>query len=151
VLLSQLLTDDRIRVPLSSRDKPSVLKELVDLLARQTGGDAADMLHAVREREATQSTGFGYGIAIPHGRTPTLPSLAMAAGRTAAPIDYGAVDGEPVRLLFLVVGPETAAGDQVRALARIARLLRRDQVRERLLAADSAEAFGRIVREVEAG
>lgn len=149
MLLSQLLTADRIRVPLDSRDKSGVLRELVDLLTRGAGGDPTDILHAVREREECQSTGFGYGIAIPHGRTPTLDALAIVAGRSAAPIDYGAVDGQPVQLLFLVAGPEAAAGDQVRALARIARLVRRDAVRDRLLKAETAADFARVVREAE--
>lgn len=149
MLLSQLLTADRIRVPLASRDKPSVLRELVELLSHTSGGDATDILHSVREREDCQSTGFGYGIAIPHGRTPTLPGLALVAGRAAEPIEYGAVDGAPVRLLFLVAGPESAAGDQVRALARIARLVRRDHVRERLLGAATPDDFAQIVREAE--
>jgi mannitol/fructose-specific phosphotransferase system IIA component (Ntr-type) len=149
VLLSQLLTADRIKVPLESRDKPSVLSELVDLLATTAGGNAGDILHAVHEREAAQSTGFGHGIAIPHGRTPSLQSLALVAGRTLAPIEYGAVDGQPVRLLFMVAGPEAAAGDQVRVLARIARLVRRDYLRERLLKAQNGEDFATIVREAE--
>jgi mannitol/fructose-specific phosphotransferase system IIA component (Ntr-type) len=149
VLLSQLLTPDRIRVPLVSRDKPSVLRELVDLLVTTSGGDAGDILHAVREREDYQSTGFGYGIAIPHGRTPTLPGIAIVAGRASEPIEYGAVDGAPVELLFLVAGPESAAGDQVRALARLARLARRDHVRERLLKAATPADFSQIVREAE--
>lgn len=149
VLLSQLLTADRIKVPLESRDKSSVLNELVDLLAARAGGNAGDILHAVHEREAAQSTGFGHGIAIPHGRTPSLTALVLVAGRTAVPIDYGAVDGQPVRLLFLVAGPEAAAGDQVRVLARIARLVRRDYLRERLLKAPNADEFAAIVREAE--
>lgn len=149
VLLSQLLTADRIKVPLDSRDKPSVLRELVDLLVARAGGDPGAILHAVHEREAAQSTGFGHGIAIPHGRTPSLNALAIVAGRAATPIEFHAVDGQPVRLLFLVAGPEAAAGDQVRVLARIARLLRRDYVRERLLKAGSAVDFAAIVKEVE--
>jgi mannitol/fructose-specific phosphotransferase system IIA component (Ntr-type) len=149
VLLSQLLTPDRIRVPLDSRDKPGVLRELVDLLARTSGGDRDDVLASVIEREGAQSTGFGHGIAIPHGRTPTLTGLALVAGRSCVPIPYGAVDGQPVRLFFLVAGPESAAGDQVRVLARIARLVRRDYLRERLLRAATAEEFAEVVREAE--
>ena len=150
MLLSRLLTPDRIKVPLTSRDKPSVLRELVELLAGSSGGDSDEILHSVREREDCQSTGFGHGVAIPHARTPTLPGLAVVAGRAPAPIDFGAVDGQPVRLLFLVAGPEVAAGDQVRALARIARLVRRDYLRERLLKAATAEEFAAIVQDAEA-
>ncbi len=151
MLLGQLLTADRIKVPLESRDKPSVLRELVSLLVSTVGGESGDVLRAVNEREDLQSTGFGHGIAIPHARTPTLTGLALVAGRTAAPIDYGAVDGQPVRLLFLVAGPESASGDQVRALSRIARLVRRDYLRERLLKAATPEDFAAVVREAEQG
>jgi mannitol/fructose-specific phosphotransferase system IIA component (Ntr-type) len=149
VLLSQLLSADRIKVPLESRDKPSVLRELVSLLVSTTGGEATDILRAVHEREECQSTGFGHGVAIPHARTPTLGALALVAGKAASPIDYGAVDALPVRLFFLVAGPESAAGDQVRALARIARLVRRDYLRERLLKAGSADDFAEVMREAE--
>jgi len=149
VLLSELLAPDRVRVPLTSRDKSSVLRELVDLLVLTTGGSADDILHAVREREACQSTGFGHGVAIPHARTPTLPGLTLVAGQTAQPIDYGALDGKPVRLFFLLAGPEAMAASQVRALARIARLVRREYVRDRLMEAGTSEAFCRVVREAE--
>jgi mannitol/fructose-specific phosphotransferase system IIA component (Ntr-type) len=151
VLLSQLLAPERVKVPLTSRDKPSVLRELVELLVQTTGGEADDILHSVREREDCQSTGFGYRVAIPHARTPSLKDLALVAGRAGEPIDFGALDGEPVDVFFLVAGPESAAGSQVRALARIARLVRRDQVRERLARAASREEFLDIVREAEAG
>jgi mannitol/fructose-specific phosphotransferase system IIA component (Ntr-type) len=73
----------------------------------------------------------------------------LVAGQTAAPIDYGALDGEPVRLFFLLAGPEAMAGSQVRALARIARLVRQEDVRGRLLGAATAEAFCQVVREAE--
>lgn len=121
----------------------------MDLLVARAGGDSGAILHAVHERESAQSTGFGHGIAIPHGRTPSLSGLAIVAGRAAAPIEYGAVDGQPVRLLFLVSGPEAAAGDQVRVLARIARLMRRDYLRERLLKTQTAADFAAIVREAD--
>lgn len=149
MLLSQLLTADRIKVPLESRDKPSVLRELVEFLARGSGGDAGEILHAVLEREEAQSTGFGHGVAIPHGRSPSLGGLVVVAGRARTPVEYGAVDAQPVRLFFLVAGPESAAGDQVRALARIARLVRRDHLRERLMRAESAEEFVAAVLEQE--
>jgi PTS system nitrogen regulatory IIA component len=149
VLLSQLLAPDRVLVPLHARDKSGVLRELTSLLVAVAGGDEADVLHAVREREESQCTGYGYQVAIPHGRSPTLPALAVVAGVAAAPIEYGAMDGQPVRLFFLLAGPESAAGQQVRALARIARLVRREGVRERLLHAASPEEFWQVVRDSE--
>jgi len=149
VLLSQLLAPDRVRVPLTARDKSGILRELAILLVATSGGDESDVLHSVREREASQSTGFGYEVAIPHGRSPTLQVLAVVAGVSPVAIDYGALDGQPVRLFFLVAGPESAAGQQVRALARIARLVRRDSVRERLIRAATPADFCRVVRECE--
>ena len=82
VLLSQLLAPDRVRVPLTSRDKPSVLRELVELLVRSAGGAPDEILHAVREREACQSTGFGHGVAIPHARSGELKQTVIALGRS---------------------------------------------------------------------
>ena len=149
MFLSQLLAPDRVRVPLTARDKSGILRELASVLVAGSGGDETDVLHAVREREESQSTGYGYEVAIPHGRSPTLPGLAVVAGVASAPVEYGAMDGLPVRLFFLVVGPESAAGLQVRALARIARLVRRDSVRARLIRATSAEEFCAVVRESE--
>ena len=149
MLLSQLLAPDRVRVPLTARDKSGILRELTSVLVARSGGEETDVLHAVREREESQSTGYGYEVAIPHGRSPTLPELAVVAGVSSAPVEYGAMDGRPVRLFFLVVGPESAAGQQVRALARIARLVRRDSVRERLIRATTADEFCAVVRESE--
>jgi mannitol/fructose-specific phosphotransferase system IIA component (Ntr-type) len=149
VLLSQLLAPDRVRVPLASRDKATVLRELVELLVRTAGGTPEEILHAVREREACQSTGFGHGVAIPHARSPSLAEVTLVAGRTPEPIEFGALDGKPVRLFFLLAGPESMAGVQVRALARIARLVRREYVRELLLEATSPEAFCQVVRDAE--
>ena len=149
MLLSQLLAPDRVRVPLTSRDKSAVLRELVELLVHSSGGAPDDILHAVREREDCQSTGFGHGVAIPHARTPTLSALTLVAGLTPQPIDFGALDGMPVRLFFLLAGPETMAASQVRALARIARLVRREYVRDRLLEAGTPEAFCQVVRDAE--
>jgi mannitol/fructose-specific phosphotransferase system IIA component (Ntr-type) len=149
VFLSQLLAPDRVRVPLTARDKSGILRELTSVLVACSGGDETDVLHAVREREESQSTGYGLEVAIPHGRSPTLSGLAVVAGVASAPVDYGAMDGRPVRLFFLVAGPESAAGQQVRALARIARLVRRDSVRERLIRAATPEEFCALVRESE--
>jgi mannitol/fructose-specific phosphotransferase system IIA component (Ntr-type) len=151
VLLSQMLTPDRVRVPLRSTTKDELLDELVDVLC--TAGDVRNpepVLGAVRERERVLSTGVGSGVAIPHGKSNAVPGLAMAAGVTAAPVDFDALDGDPVRLFFLLVGPDSAAADHVKALSRISRLVRREAFRDRLAGARSAEEFVAIVAEAEA-
>ena len=151
MLLSELLTADRVKVPLGSRTKNDVLRELVDLVANERNAiDAEPILAAVRERELVLSTGIGAGIAIPHGKTPHVDQLMVAAGVAREPVDFDALDGQPVRLFFLLVGPESAAGAHVKVLSRISRLLRRDQLRRDLMTASSAEAFLSIVRSSEA-
>jgi mannitol/fructose-specific phosphotransferase system IIA component (Ntr-type) len=151
VLLSELLTADRVRVPLVSRTKGDVLRELVGLVAGERNGiDPGPVLAAVRERELVLSTGIGAGIAIPHGKTPVVDQLMVAAGVAQEPIDFDALDGEPVRLFFLLVGPESASGAHVKALSRISRLLRRDPLRQELLRAPDARAFLEVVRRSEA-
>ena len=151
MLLTELLTADRVKVPLSSRTKDDVLRELVELAAQ--GHDPAiieSILSAVREREQVLSTGIGGGIAIPHGKTPAVDQLLIAAGVASTPIDFDALDGQPVQLFFVLIGPESASGAHVKALSRISRLLRRDKLRQDLRASTSSDAFLRVVRASEA-
>ena len=147
--LADVLTPGRIRVPLAARDKEGVLRELVELLLEGNGGSPEEVLAAVLERERQFSTGIGYGVAVPHGKTPAIGSLRMVAGTSAAPVPYDAIDGEPVRLFFLLAGPESLAGAHVKALSRISRLVRREPVRASLLSARSAEDFYRVLVEAE--
>ena len=149
--LIDLLDTERVRVPLAARSKESLLREMVDLLMGTEGRDRTEeVLRAVRERETVLSTGIGGGVAIPHAKTDAVSSLRIAAGRTSDGIDYDALDGEPVRLCFLLVGPESDAGGHVKALSRIARVVRSEAVRERLSAADDAAEFLRVLDEAEA-
>lgn len=148
MLLSQLLTPQRIRVPLLAADKPAALHALVAVVADDEA-EADDLYAAIEEREAVLSTGIGHGVAIPHGRSARVGSLLVSAGVLPAAIEFGSLDGLPVRLLFLLVGPESEAGLHVKALSRITRLVRQPLVRERLLATTSGEQFHKILREAE--
>src|SRR6185503_10677907 len=148
--LSELLTPDRIRVPLRAQNKDGVLRELVELLVGGNGA-APDVLQAVLERERQFPTGIGYGVAVPHGKTPALANLIAVAGTAPTPVPYETVDGEPVRLFFLLAGPESQAGAHVKALSRISRLVRREPIRARLLAANDATEFYRILCDAEMG
>lgn len=151
MLLTDLLTVDRIKIPLEARTKQDILRELVEVIRDQDAlGDSDDLLRAVREREAVLSTGIGSGVAIPHGKSPVVPTLVMAAGTTAEPVDFDSLDGEPVRLFFLLVGPETAAGPHIKALSRISRVVRRDDARDRLIQSKTPEEFFRALQEAEA-
>ena len=142
MLLTDLLTPERIRIPLQATTKEAILHELVQVIAQNEHiEDPAEVLRAVREREAVLSTGIGNGVAIPHGKSAAVPELRMAAGITREPVDFDALDGQPVNLFFLLVGPETAAGPHIKALSRISRLVRKDSIRQQLAAARSAREF----------
>lgn len=149
MLLSQLVTPQLVRVPIAGADKAAVIRELVGVLAQNGGGDFNDILKAVEDREAVLSTGIGYGVAVPHGKSPTAERLRMVAGSSPTPIPFGAIDGLPVQLFFLLVGPESASTDHVRALSRISRLVRREPLREQLIAARDAAEFHRVLSAAE--
>lgn len=149
--LIELLDAERVRVPLAARRKDELLRELVDLVMGPDEGERAEeVLRAVLEREKVLSTGIGGGVAIPHAKTDAVSSLCIAAGRTADGVDFDALDGEPVRLCFLLVGPESEAGAHVKALSRIARVVRRESVREQLARVQTPEEFLRVLDAAEA-
>jgi nitrogen PTS system EIIA component len=141
-LLSDLLTPERVKVPLESQSKDDVLRELVQLAMPSADRAARDrVVAAVLAREALLSTGIGSGIAIPHGRTSEVDTITLTAGLAPSPIDFDALDGKPVSLFFLLLGPASAAGAHVRALGRISRILRHESVRDDLNHAASADVF----------
>jgi mannitol/fructose-specific phosphotransferase system IIA component (Ntr-type) len=152
VLLTELLNLQRVKVPLRGDTKDALLEELVGVLHQEGAvSDPAEVLRAVRAREEVLSTGIGSGVAIPHGKTNAAPELAMAAGIVDEPVswDSEARDGSPVRLVFMLVGPESAAGGHVKALSRISRVVRRDELRDRLAACSSAAEFLSLLAEAE--
>lgn len=137
-------------VPLQAADRSAAIAALTRTLAGVAGASPDEVLNAVMERESIQSTGIGFGVAIPHGRCGAVRTLTMVAGVSAQPVPFDAIDGEPVRLFFLIVGPESSAGLHVKILSRIARLVRRDTVRQQLLEATTADAFYNIILDAEA-
>jgi len=149
VFLTELLTPDRVLVPLTARDKRGIITELAERLVAESGGSLAEVLQAVEEREAVLSTGMGFGVAIPHARSPAVRELSIVCGVSTEPVPYDSIDGEPVRLFFLIVGPESSAGLHVKLLSRIARLVRRDGVRRDLIEARTPDEFYHVLRDAE--
>lgn len=151
MLLTELLSIDRIKIPLQATTKDELLRELVTLVTRHNSpAEREDVLRAVREREAVLSTGIGFGVAIPHGKSAAVGELCLAAGRSRQPIPFDALDGQPASLFFLLVGPESAAGPHIKALSRISRIVRRDDVRQQLIGAPDVPAFLRALEDAEA-
>ncbi len=140
--LSKLLTADRIRVPLKAAEKTDVITELIDVLAA-TGGlaDRDAALQAVLKREAERTTGIGYGLAIPHGKSDGCKQLVMAAGKPAEPVDFQSLDKRPVTFVVLLVSPPDQTGPHIQALAKISRLMNIEEFRA---AVDNAEAAGEL-------
>jgi len=150
--LLDILTPECIKAPLQHMEKKGVIDELVDLLASLGKvGDAAALKEAVWTREQTRTTGIGHGLAIPHGKSPGMASLAMAIGKPARPMDFQAVDGQPVRLVVLLASPPDRTSDHIQALARISRLMTMDDFRNRIYAAETAAEIYELLRGQEAG
>jgi nitrogen PTS system EIIA component len=149
VLLTELLTPDRVLVPLSARDKNGIIAELTRHLTERSGGNYSAVLGAVEEREAGWSTGVGFGVAIPHARSAAVSELTLVCGVSRDPVPYDSIDGEPVRLFFLIVGPEASGGQHVKVLSRIARLVRHENLRQRLCEAQTADEFYKALLDAE--
>src|SRR5881275_3382925 len=147
--LIDILKPENIKVPLEAHSKTEAISELVAVLAKN--GDVADakkVLDAVLEREATRTTGIGNGLAIPHGKCSGTGDLVMAIGRAATPIDFQAIDGRPVSIIWMLASPPDKTGPHIHALARISRLMTIDKFRVALAAAKSPqEAFDIIVQQ----
>jgi nitrogen PTS system EIIA component len=150
MLLTELLTPDRIVVPLAAIDKQGVLAELTRHLVDRSGGGFDEVLASVLEREAVLSTGVGFGVAIPHARCAGVRSLTVVSGSAGAGVAYDGIDGEPVRLFFMIVGPEESAGLHVKLLSRIARLVRVEAVRRELIEARTPDEFHHVLLNAEA-
>ena len=150
MILTQILQQTCVKVPLAGRDKDAVITELIDVLADNgllTNRD--DALDAVFTRERTRSTGIGSGIAIPHGKCRAVKELVMALGIAAEPIEFGSVDDKPVSIVILLVSPLDQTGPHIQALARISRLMLDAEFKESLETASSAEAAYELIRERE--
>jgi len=139
--LQDYAASDLIALDIAARDKQQLLAELVDLLVRsQRVRDAAGLMGELLKREQVMSTGIGAGIAIPHALTNDIESLVLVFGRTRPPLDFQAVDGHPVDLVFMLVGPKAPSNSAyVKLLARVSRLLQSEAFKERLRDAENAE------------
>jgi len=127
--------------------KLEALQELAATLAQlHPTIDRAQLVETLLEREELGSTAIGEGIAIPHGKLAGMSNVVAAFGRSSRGIDFDSLDGSPTRLFFLLVAPEDSAGIHLKALARISRLLKTREFRDRLFAGTSREALFETIR-----
>ncbi len=138
--LTDILTLQRIKMPVEAHSKEEMIGELVDVLA--DNGDISDrqaVMDAVLNREATRTTAIGGGLAIPHGKSSAVGKLMMVIGKVSQPAEVKGIDGQPVTLVILLVYPDSQSGPHMEALARLSRLLDMEKFRSALEEASSCE------------
>ena len=145
--LSELLVPEAVVASLKVANKKQLLQELSSRAAALTKISEGRINEILTERERLGSTGMGQGIAIPHGRVPGLDKIVGMFAQLENPIPYDAVDDQPVDLVFLLLAPEGAGADHLKALARVSRLLRNQAVCEKLRAAKKSEVLYALLTE----
>jgi PTS system nitrogen regulatory IIA component len=149
--LSDLLKPEAVLPSLDAQSKKQALHEVCSAAARQTGLGEREILETILQRERLGSTGVGQGVAIPHGKLRNLNTLVGVFARLSHPVDFDSLDDQPVDLVFALLAPEGAGADHLKALARIARVLRDPQVAQRLrVAADAKELYAVLTAPAEA-
>lgn len=147
--LTDILRPEMVWTDLRANNKPEIIRELAHLMAKNDRAlDENVISEVLMERERLGSTGIQDGIAIPHGKVPGLERIVIACGRSPSGIDFDAHDQKPTHLFFVLLAPEFAAGQHLKALARLSRLLKDSSFREKLMASgDSKDFFDQIVAE----
>jgi PTS system nitrogen regulatory IIA component len=138
--IGELLDRNAIALRVSAANKRQVLALIAEIAARNLGLDATDVLDALAEREQAGSTGVGHGVAAPHARLEGLHRMRGVFVRLDQPVEFEAVDDQPVDLIFALFAPIDAGSEHLRALARVSRLLRQAELRQQLRQARTADA-----------
>ena len=139
--LSDLVTQKAILPALKATSKKQLMQLLSEKASEITGIGERDIFDTIVQREKLGSTGVGNGIAIPHGKLKSIKSITGVFARLDAPVDFEALDDEPVDLVFLLLAPETAGADHLKALSRIARILREPDMVAKLRGTKDANAI----------
>lgn len=149
--ITDILVRDSLVLDLASTEKPALLEEMANALAAaEPELDAEHLREVLSEREKLQSTGIGDGVAIPHGKMPGLSRLVASFARSRAGVDFESIDGAPTHLFFLLVVPENAGGQHLKALARISRFFRDASFRKALEEADGREDVLQVIEAEDA-
>lgn len=145
--LEDILKQNAVVSDLKAGSRDGILEEMVETLLPETGEDKEKLVNILKTREDQSPTAIKDGIAIPHGRVSGQDNILMGFGRSLEGVPFGAPDGKPTHLFFLIFAPQNSAGQHLKVLARIARLCRDPNIRRRLLRADSAGEIYRILME----
>ena len=148
--ISDILKPEKIIAEFKSTEKNEVINELIDIFKDDKRvNDIKEVKRAVSEREKIMSTGVGKGFAIPHGKSNGVNEIIAGFGKTKEPIDFEALDEEPVNLVFLLVGKENLVGPHIKLLSRISRMMNKDEFREALMQAKTPEEIYSVFEQEE--
>lgn len=148
--VSELLAPEAILLQIESRDKIDAIRELSrPLLEDGTVTNEEAFFEAILRRENLESTGIGLGVAIPHARTPAVARTALAFGRSEAGVDFNSLDDKPAFLIFLIAAPEDRKTEYIMTLARVSRLMRRDEARIALNRARTPDEVIAVIQQYE--
>ena len=148
--ICDILKEEKIISDFKGKNKEEVINQLIDLFKDdQRVNDLEKVRTAVLEREKIMSTGVGNGFAIPHGKTEGVNEIIAGFARIPDPIDFQALDDQPVNLVFLLVGKENLVGPHIKLLSRISRMMNKEQFRNDLINADSAARIYEIFQNEE--
>lgn len=137
--ICDILSIAHIKAEIENSDKNLVIEELIDLFNDEIDVNIINEIKtAVLEREKIMSTGVGKGFAIPHAKTSSVNGIIAAFGKTSNKLDFQSLDGEPVNLIFVLIGKDNMVGSHIKLLSRISRMMNKDEFRESLLKANSA-------------
>lgn len=145
MILSQFLDFEAIRVDLAVNNKRQLLNQLAQVAGQRLSLDPALIADSIAERERLGSTGFGGGVAIPHGKLAGLDRIYALVARLSTPVDYKAIDGGKVDLVFLLLSPPDAGAEHLKALAAVSRLVRNAAIVEKLRGARSRDALAAVL------
>jgi len=149
-MLGSLLREDRVILNLEVQDKWEAIRRLAETFrGSQEILDFPKFLEDVKEREALQTTGVGDAVALPHARSASVKSLIVAVGVTRFPLEFEALDGQPVRLVFLMGVPNEDAAQYIKLLAYLAKTVCKPELRDRLTEAPNAASLIEVLRAVE--
>lgn len=139
--LGDLIGPEAVKPSLKAKDKKQLLAELAVYASNISGLQEREIFDVLLQREHLGSTGLGQGVAIPHGKMSGLTQIVGVFARLAEPVDFDSADGEPVDMVFLLLAPEGAGADHLKALARISRLLREGAAVQKLRSSRDAAAL----------
>ncbi len=148
--ICDIIKEEFIIAELKGQNKEDIINELINIFKNDKRVNNLEKVRtAVLEREKIMSTGVGKGFAIPHGKTDAVNEIIAAFGKSNKPIDFAALDEQPVYLVFLLVGKDNLVGPHIKLLSRISRMMNKDEFRENLIKAKTSKEIYDIFQEEE--